>query len=52
MKKKREKKLAFSKETVRDLTTPGLNPAILQGVGAGAAPTCIPGGTTHCSDLC
>jgi hypothetical protein len=50
--KKREKKLAFSKETVRDLTTPGLSREILQGVGGAAVVTCIPGGTTHCSNLC
>jgi hypothetical protein len=44
--KKRDKKLVFTKETIRDLTTSD-SEALLQQVAGGAEATCIPGGTTH-----
>lgn len=47
--KKRDKKLAVSRETIRDLTISGSELAQLQMV-LGAS--CIPGGSTHCSALC
>ena len=50
--KKRDKKLEFSRETVRDLTTSSQQKLLVEAVGGGAFQTCIPGGTTHCSALC
>jgi hypothetical protein len=52
--KKRDKKLAVSRETIRDLSTPETR-MVLQGVVGGTGDelaTCIPGGTTHCTNLC
>lgn len=48
--KKRDKKLAVSRETVRDLTPSTVEAAQLQNVLGGMS--CVPGGTTHCSNLC
>jgi hypothetical protein len=46
--KKRDKKLHFSKETLRDLTSPKKNiEKLAEVVGGEALVTCIPGGTTH-----
>ena len=51
--KKRDKKMALSRETVRDLTTSGgKDCAQLEGVVGGVFVTCIPGGTTHCTNYC
>jgi hypothetical protein len=54
--KKRDKKLAVSRETIRDLTTSGNDLAQMRKVLGGAAgdefASCVPGGTTHCSNLC
>lgn len=56
MKKKRDKKLVFSKETIRDLTTdPSRDLADLAGVVGGAA-SCAPrptlGPSTDATALC
>jgi hypothetical protein len=48
--KKRDKKLAVSRETVRDLTPAAVDAAQLQEVLGGMS--CTGGGTTHCSNLC
>jgi hypothetical protein len=53
--KKRDKKLAVSRETILDLTTSGNDLAQMRKVLGGSEDgfvTCIPGGTTHCSNYC
>lgn len=47
--KKRDKKLSVSRETIRDLTVSGVTQEQLQMILGGS---CVPGGTTHCSNLC
>lgn len=55
--KKRDKKLGLSRETLRELTTPENKATLRQVVGRTDGGdeidgTCIPGGTTHCTNLC
>ena len=54
-KKKRDKRLGLSTETLRELNTPEDKARLRQAVGGTGDEidgTCIPGGTTHCNSLC
>jgi hypothetical protein len=50
--KKRDKKLAVSRETICDLTTSGNDLAQLQQVLGGNFGSCVTGGSIHCSNYC
>lgn len=52
-KKKRDKKFGLSRETLRVLITPEELRQVAGGNGEGEIDeSCVPGGTTHCTNLC